>query len=90
VIFSTYQSSPLIAEAQLDQAVPVFDLAIADEAHRCAGKVSGDFSTILDGEKIRAKKRLFTTATPRTYSLTIPSIRRYSTIVRLCTTGSSA
>jgi len=68
VIFSTYQSSPLIAEAQIDKAVPAFDLAIADEAHRCAGKVSGDFSTILDGEKIRAKKRLFTTATPRTYT----------------------
>ena len=71
VIFSTYQSSPLIAEAQSDQAVPAFDLAIADEAHRCAGKVSGDFSTILDGEKIRAKKRLFTTATPRTYSSSV-------------------
>ena len=68
VIFSTYQSSPLIAEAQEDQSVPSFDLAIADEAHRCAGKVSGDFSTILDSQKIRAKKRLFTTATPRTYS----------------------
>ena len=71
VIFSTYQSSPLIAEAQLDQTVPTFDLAIADEAHRCAGKVTGDFSTILDGEKIRAKKRLFTTATPRTYSSSV-------------------
>lgn len=71
VIFSTYQSSPLIADAQLDQGVPAFDLAIADEAHRCAGKVSGDFSTILDGEKIRAKKRLFTTATPRTYSSSV-------------------
>jgi superfamily II DNA or RNA helicase len=68
VIFSTYQSSPLIAEAQEDRSIPSFDLAIADEAHRCAGKVSGDFSTILDGERIRAKKRLFTTATPRTYS----------------------
>jgi superfamily II DNA or RNA helicase len=68
VIFSTYQSSPLIAEAQVDPLTSPFDLAIADEAHRCAGKVSGDFSTILDAQKIRAKKRLFTTATPRTYS----------------------
>ena len=68
VIFSTYQSSPLIAEAQVDPSTSPFDLAIADEAHRCAGKVSGDFSTILDAQKIRAKKRLFTTATPRTYS----------------------
>ncbi|MDP3122562.1 DEAD/DEAH box helicase [Polynucleobacter sp.] len=71
VVFSTYQSSPLIARAQLEKDVPFFDLSIADEAHRCAGKVSGDFSTILDSQKIRSKKRLFTTATPRTYSAII-------------------
>ena len=38
VIFSTYQSSPLIAQAQKNNGVPHFDLVIADEAHRCAGK----------------------------------------------------
>ena len=68
VIFSTYQSSPLIAEAQKDQVTPAFDLVIADEAHRCTGKTSGDFATILDGKSIRAAKRLFATATPRTYT----------------------
>lgn len=68
VIFSTYQSSNLIADAQLDQKVPPFNLAIADEAHRCAGDKAGNFATILDGKRIRADKRLFTTATPRTYS----------------------
>lgn len=67
VVFSTYQSSPLIAEAQAVITVPSFDIAIADEAHRCAGKVGSDFTTILDDTKIRSKKRLFTTATPRTY-----------------------
>lgn len=39
VVFSTYQSSPLVAEAQTSESVQAFDLAIADEAHRCAGKV---------------------------------------------------
>ena len=68
VIFSTYQSSALVADSQADPLVPSFDLAIADEAHRCAGKIDGNFSTILDGKLIRADKRLFTTATPRTYS----------------------
>lgn len=68
VIFSTYQSSSLVADAQADQSVASFDLAIADEAHRCAGKIDGSFSTILDGKRIRADKRLFATATPRTYS----------------------
>ena len=41
VVFCTYQSSDLIAQAQLDGATPTFDLAIADEAHRCAGKTQG-------------------------------------------------
>lgn len=68
VIFSTYQSSNLISEAQIKKQIPSFDLAIADEAHRCAGRVDGAFSIILDGNKIRANKRLFVTATPRTYS----------------------
>ena len=68
VIFSTYQSSQLIADAQLDNDVPSFDLIVADEAHRCTGKADGSFSLVLRESKIRAKKRLFTTATPRTYS----------------------
>jgi len=71
VIFCTYQSSQLIAEAQLVSDVPAFDLAIADEAHRCAGKADAGFATILDGEKIRASKRLFTTATPRYFGKAI-------------------
>lgn len=71
VVFSTYQSSPLVAEAQGVTTVPDFDLAIADEAHRCAGKVGNDFTTILDAKLIRATKRLFATATPRTYSTNI-------------------
>jgi superfamily II DNA or RNA helicase len=65
VVFCTYQSSYLIAVAQLDISVPTFDLVIADEAHNCAGKAGAAFATILDGEKIKASKRLFTTATPR-------------------------
>ncbi|MDC0860772.1 Helicase associated domain protein, partial [Planktomarina temperata] len=71
VVFCTYQSSQLIAEAQLTSDVPTFDLAIADEAHRCAGKADAGFATILDGEKIRASKRLFTTATPRYFGKAI-------------------
>ncbi len=71
VIFCTYQSSDLIAQAQRDETVPTIDLAIADEAHRCAGKADAGFATILDGAKIRAKKRLFTTATPRYFGSVI-------------------
>jgi superfamily II DNA or RNA helicase len=65
VVFSTYQSSPRIAEAYVGGRVPGFDLAIADEAHRIAGSVAKDFGTILDIRAIPAPRRLFMTATPR-------------------------
>lgn len=68
VVFSTYQSSRLIADAQKKTNTPSFDLAIADEAHRCAGNVASAFTTILNDDLIKTKLKLFTTATPRTYS----------------------
>ena len=73
VVFCTYQSSPLITDAQLVADDFTFDLAVADEAHRCAGKADAGFATILDGNKIRATKRLFTTATPRYFGKSIQS-----------------
>jgi superfamily II DNA or RNA helicase len=71
VVFSTYQSSPQIAAAQKQRA-PRFHLAIADEAHRCAGRVAGDFATIIDAGQIKSRWRLFMTATPRYYT---PALR---------------
>ena len=71
VVFSTYQSSSVIIAAQADSAIPAFDLVVADEAHRCAGKVGSDFTAVLDNVQIRGHKRLFATATPRTYSSTV-------------------
>jgi superfamily II DNA or RNA helicase len=68
VVFSTYQSSPKIAEAFALGRVPAFDLVIADEAHRCAGSASTDFATVLDPSEIKAKRRLFMTATPRYFT----------------------
>jgi len=67
VVFATYQSSRRIAEAQAGGA-PVFDLVIADEAHRCTGPASGDFATVLEPGTIRAHRRLFMTATPRYFT----------------------
>jgi predicted helicase len=63
VVFSTYQSSPLIGGALSDISIPAFDLIVADEAHRCAGKVDAAFATVLDGAKLRGTRRLFVTAT---------------------------
>ena len=67
VVFATYQSSPQVAAA-FSGRTPGFDLAIADEAHRCAGRTSTEFATILDREQIKARRRLFMTATPRLYT----------------------
>jgi len=71
VVFATYQSSSVIAAAQADPSIPAFDLVVADEAHRCAGKVGSDFTAVLDNAQIRSSKRLFATATPRTYTSSV-------------------
>ena len=70
VIFSTYQSSSLVAAA-IKESKGFFDLVIADEAHRCAGKVSDFYGLVLDDKKIPFKKKLFFTATPRVFTKTI-------------------
>ncbi len=68
VIFSTYQSSAVIkAMCALDTRLS-FDLVIADEAHRCAGKASSEFATVVDATAIRATRKLFMTATPKIFS----------------------
>jgi superfamily II DNA or RNA helicase len=70
IIFSTYQSSAQVAKAQ-ELAGTAFDLVICDEAHRLTGKTDADYATVLDERKIIAEKRLFMTATPRTYTTAV-------------------
>jgi len=107
VVFSTYQSCQLVAEAQnpkdsTTKAAPDFDLIICDEAHRTSG-IETDYKTqptsnrtepdgvteprstkspnstlpadygskfLLphDNSKIKARKRLYMTATPKVYT----------------------
>ena len=72
VVFCTYHSLGLIAEAQ-DANVSSFDLVICDEAHRTTGvERPGDktspFVLVHNNERIRANKRLYMTATPRLYT----------------------
>jgi predicted helicase len=55
VIFSTYQSSPLIAQAQKNDDTPSFSPVIADEAHRCAGKSDTAFGKYLMKGRLRVK-----------------------------------
>lgn len=71
IVFSTYQSLPAVHEAQ-QQGLDDFDLVICDEAHRTtgitlAGEDASNFVRIHDADYIKAKKRLYMTATPRLY-----------------------
>ena len=72
VVFSTYHSLGLVEHAQ-DAGAPAFDLILCDEAHRTTGiERPGDrtspFVLVHNGQRIRAAKRLYMTATPRLYT----------------------
>jgi predicted helicase len=72
VVFSTYQSIKAVSEAQ-KAGLPDFDLIICDEAHRTTGvTLSGEdeseFKKVHDNKFLKARKRLYMTATPRIYS----------------------
>ena len=83
VVFSTYQSIEQVIAAQNvrysgesrntgDEGAP-FDLVICDEAHRTTGietqNGSGShFTKVHNADELKARKRLYMTATPRIYS----------------------
>ncbi|MCW5948912.1 MAG: DEAD/DEAH box helicase [Pyrinomonadaceae bacterium] len=77
VVFSTYQSISVIAKVQKSLAEKgmdsIFDLIVCDEAHRTTGvQLDGDdesaFTRVHDNDFIKARRRLYMTATPRLYS----------------------
>jgi predicted helicase len=67
VVIATYQSSDRVSAGQR-RAKKTFDLALCDEAHRLVGDMRGKFATVLDDRKIRCRRRLFMTATPRYFT----------------------
>ena len=73
VVFSTYQSLDVVAASQnQDGGLPEFGLIISDEAHRTTGvsltgKDESNFRRVHNNQFIKAKKRLYMTATPRIY-----------------------
>jgi predicted helicase len=71
VVFSTYQSIPVISAAQ-QQGLQDFDLIICDEAHRTTGATidgeeASNFVKIHDNAHVSGAKRLYMTATPRIF-----------------------
>jgi len=67
IIFSTYQSSKVLAEAVSKSGI-TFDIGIFDEAHRTAGTKIGAWGIALDDANIPIRKRIFMTATPKIYA----------------------
>ncbi len=75
IIFSTYQSALRIKEAQ-EAGLGGIDLIICDEAHRTVGAMYSSnerddknaFTLCHSDDNIKAKKRLYMTATPKVYS----------------------
>ncbi len=75
IIFSTYQSALRIKEAQ-EVGLGEIDLVICDEAHRTVGAIYSSnerddknaFTLCHSDGNIKAKKRLYMTATPKVYS----------------------
>jgi len=78
VVFSTYQSIEVIARTQKELiknagGYGVFDLIICDEAHRTTGVTLDNddesaFVKVHDNDFLKARKRLYMTATPRLFS----------------------
>ncbi len=65
VVFSTYHSLSVVRRAFKEP----FDLILCDEAHRTTGAEDKSFFTDVHSDsKVRGKKRLYMTATPRVYS----------------------
>ena len=63
VVFSTYQSAPIVARGL--RGLAPFDLGIFDEAHKTTGVPGSTFAFGLEDARLRVRKRLFFTATPR-------------------------
>lgn len=79
VVFSTYQSIEVISKAQAQMLAHthgeygVFDLIICDEAHRTTGVSLKDtdesaFVKVHNNDFIKARHRIYMTATPRLYT----------------------
>ncbi|TCR15916.1 DEAD/DEAH box helicase [Streptomyces sp. BK205] len=68
-VICTYDSLNKIEETHgTGYAVPPFDLAVMDEAHRIAGRTDKKWAIANDAQRIHAERRLYMTATPRIFA----------------------
>lgn len=66
IVFTTYASGNVIAKAS-KKANFVYDFGIFDEAHKTTGVIDSLYSHLLFDENIHINKRLFMTATEKSY-----------------------
>jgi len=65
LVVSTYQSLAVITQAHNQHQMREFDLAVCDEGHHTTGSVHGTWTGVHESGQLRARRRLFLTATPR-------------------------
>ncbi|MGW1591909.1 Helicase associated domain protein [Streptomyces sp. NPDC002386] len=80
-VICTYDSLNKIEETQnTGYAVPPFDLAVMDEAHRIAGRADKKWAIVNDTHRIRVGRRLYMTATPRIFAA--PELAESADLIR--------
>ncbi|MFE1367216.1 Helicase associated domain protein [Streptomyces anulatus] len=76
VVFATYASLPALTRAHKKHRLPGWSIVIIDEAHRSSGNSGKQWAAVHDDAAIPARRRLYMTATPRTWALPDPTKSR--------------
>ncbi|WP_318205850.1 DEAD/DEAH box helicase [Streptomyces sp. SCL15-4] len=76
VVFATYASLPALTRAHKKHRLPRWSIVIIDEAHRSSGSSNKQWADIHKDSAIPARRRLYMTATPRTWALPDPKQKR--------------
>ncbi|MFK4196452.1 Helicase associated domain protein [Streptomyces sp. NPDC033754] len=76
VVFATYASLPALTRAHNKHRLPPWAIVIVDEAHRSSGSSNKQWADVHKDSAIPARRRLYMTATPRTWVLPDPKKKR--------------
>ncbi|MFF2601318.1 Helicase associated domain protein [Streptomyces californicus] len=79
VVFATYTSLPVLTRAHKKHGLPQWSIVIIDEAHRSSGSSNKQWAGVHKDNAIPAQRRLYMTATPRTWELPDPNRKRRKT-----------
>ncbi|MEW2435937.1 Helicase associated domain protein [Streptomyces caniferus] len=76
VVFTTYSSLPALTRAHKKYGLPPWSIVIIDEAHRSSGSGNKQWADIHKDTAIPARRRLYMTATPRTWEPEDPTKKK--------------